>query len=615
MPTIQPDQFRIFVNKGRFSSVAQAAHAETDIDWWDDTCEDAFRVTDCFAAWELATHLFLAHNMKPDEQVFEAPGETLQSSVTLWIGEPSPDSSIGRAWELYRKEITTQWEELSDEGYVIRSFKLEASYHLVMAGKGKHSHLYAVYALLEKLGFRWFGLGLQGTHIPNPENMQFEELHMIESPKFKTRGTYSEHINDDNDELIHWLGRNRINFASLDKISRPHALKKRGIQLCAGGHNILYRFLNPHVDYPYRHRLFEGNPNFTVPDPYPVSPDYQGDLNEDGVLSYCEAHPEWFGLVNGKRSFDVGEGDREGYGDNFCTTNEFATSELCHNLVEDLIYGEWHQADYINFWMLDNGTWCSCERCNETGNYSYKLILLVHRLNEEITIARSQGRLKRNVNIIFPIYHETLPAPDRELPAHFDYEHCFPTYFPIERCYVHTIDDIACTETNQELMATFRGWTTAQGRNYKGELYMGEYYNVGSFAGCPVPFISIMSHDIPYYYHAGIRHFHYMHMTGERWGTLTLTNYQLYRMLWDPELDMDALLRDYFSLFYGSASAIMRSFYERLEEAMRNAKYLKHYQYHLGTRHSLTGYLREGAEELFPLMHMKYDSRMPGLVS
>ena len=47
--------------------------------------------------------------------------------------------------------------------------------------------------------------------------------------------------------------------------------------------------------------------------------------NGDGKLSYFEAHPEWFGLRNGKRS------DRDfitASGDNFNTSNKDANKEL-----------------------------------------------------------------------------------------------------------------------------------------------------------------------------------------------------------------------------------------------------------------------------------------------
>lgn len=602
---------RIAVDRGRFPSVSAAANAEREIDWWDERNADAAVCTACFAAEELAAHLNriarpagegpLAVVVSPDEAA------EVDAGVTIWVGAlPAAGHPARDAWDGFEAREADAWRALPDEGYAVRTALRGAALHYALVGKGRSGTLYAAYALLEAFGFRWLALGRQGTAVPAAFAPQ--PVSLLDYPRFKTRGVYSEHIRDNNSELIDWLGRRRINFAALDRIDNPHALKKRGIRLCAGGHNILYRFLNPHDEYPYRHAVWGGEDK--PDDPYPLSPEYAG-KEDEGPLTYAEAHPEWFGWIRGKRSFDVGQGDREGYGDNYCTTNEDATRELCARLTEDLISGEWRHVDYINFWMLDNGAWCECERCAAAGNYAYKLILIVHTLRTHLRQARETGRLKRDVKILFPIYHETLPAPDRPLPDDYDYESCFPTYFPIERCYTHRLNDPACTETNQELMDTFVPWTTAEERHYRGETFIGEYYNVGAFAACPVPFMTIMKDDIPFYYNSGIRHFHYMHLTDDRWGTLALTNYQLYSMLWNPALDTEALLAEYYALSYGAASETMRQFYETLEAAMRNAKYLKHYQYHRGVRHALHAYLREGAAELFPLKHMQYDVRLP----
>ncbi|WP_168118829.1 DUF4838 domain-containing protein [Paenibacillus sp. HB172176] len=571
---------RIIADKGAFSSIKAAASAELGINWWNNAEKNARTCTVCYAATELAEHLSLISQgtveLVPLETAREAPiSDKPETGIAIWLEKPPEGSSIDAAWQEWLHAHKDEWETLPPEGYAVATFPLEGRVHWVIAAKDRSGSLYGAYALLEALGFRWIGLGEQGRHVPDGSALSPPlSLSIIDSPSFETRGVYSEHIDDDSAELLDWLGRNRINFASLNAIHHPHAFKKRGIRICMGGHNILYRFLNPR--------------------------------------DYAEAHPDWFGLVNGERSFNVGEGDREGFGDNFCTTNPHAVAELCYGLANDLIDGQWRHADVLNFWMLDNGNWCECDRCQSTGNYAYRMILLVHALRGHLDAAEREGRLGRHVHIIFPIYHETLPAPDRALPEDFDYGSCFPTYFPIERCFLHTLDDECCTESNQELMTTFVPWTTAEDRHYKGNAFVGEYYNVGSFAACPIPLTAIMKHDLPFYYRSGIRHFHYMHLTDRSWGTLTLTNYQLYRMLWNILEDADRIVDDYYSLCYGDSAADARSFYESLEKAMRNSKFLKHYQYSKGIRQSLTGRLRENAEELFPLEHMQYDLRAEG---
>ena len=54
-----------------------------------------------------------------------------------------------------------------------------------------------------------------------------------------------------------------------------------------------------------------------------------------------------------------------------------------------------------------------------------------------------------------------------------------------------------------------------------------------------------MAADIPWYYRTGTRHFNYMHTPTHLWGTWTLNQYLLARLLWDAGTDTDALLKEY----------------------------------------------------------------------
>ncbi len=587
----------IVVDKGRFASIEIAARAEHVIDWWDELNPDAAVSTLCFAAVELRNHLCAATGLNPgDEGNFPLTTELPQADAIV----------IGLAGTIpLAAQYDGKLDGLSNESYSINTIKSGEISYLTLTGKGREGALYAVYSFLEALGFRWFGTGKQGAHIPSIENFCIPQLDITESPSFKTRGCYSELIDDSDADFVEWLGRNRINFAYLDKIHDPYALKKRGVRLCVGGHEMLERFLNPHHRYPYRHEIFGGDGPV---DPYPISGEYLGDADGNGELSYYEAHPEWFGLVNGKRSDNIGLAGHEGAGDNYCTSNEDATAELCKNVVNCLVSGDLRMTDYLNFWMLDNGKWCSCDKCKASGNYSHRLALVVYALSKAIKAAVADGRLKRKIKVLYPAYHETLPIPDKALPDDFDYEHCVVTYFPIERCYVHTIDDPACTETNQELMESYRQWTTDADRTYRGEIVLGEYYNVSSFAACPIMNIENMKRDIPFYYSTGVRHMYYMHWTALNWGQQSLTNYQFSKMLWNHQLDADALVAEFYQLFYGTAAGKMEEFYTTLERAGRNMKYFKHYQYNKGVRHSLAHKLNNDIPELFPLKHMRYDS-------
>ncbi len=176
---------------------------------------------------------------------------------------------------------------------------------------------------------------------------------------------------------------------------------------------------------------------------------------------------------------------------------------------------------------------------------------------------------------------------------------CIATFYPIQRCYVHRIDDPSCS-VNAAYLERFKNWFLAPERFYQGQVWVGEYYNVSRYKCLPVCYMHMMASDIPYYYEAGARHFHYMHVTTENWGSKALTNWQLARQLWDPHANVEALWEDYFQGRYGPAHRLMREFYENLETMLANASELK---YGLASR------LASGEAELFPSQHLQYEKK------
>jgi hypothetical protein len=142
-------------------------------------------------------------------------------------------------------------------------------------------------------------------------------------------------------------------------------------------------------------------------------------------------------------------------------------------------------------------------------------------------------------------------------------------------------------------------------------MFIGEYYNVSSFASLAIPFARTMAVDIPFYREVGARHLNYMHVTTAHWGTLSLTNLQFAAQLWDHRLDCRAFFEDYLERRYGSHPEAMGRFYELLEEAMRNCKPLKHYAGLEKPRHCLFPILRQKGSSgssirIFTSEHLPY---------
>src|SRR5262249_27819302 len=150
---------------------------------------------------------------------------------------------------------------------------------------------------LEQLGVRFYGPGSAGTVLPERITLP-DTMSRAEQPAFLTRGFWAWEPRGNHDFFL-WMVRNRLNLWTADEHDLPF-LRKLGYRLMRGGHRIQLTFLDPKAEYPYRHAGLPASSAYP-PDPYAVALEYRGDANHDGRLSYAEAHPEWYGLADGKR--------------------------------------------------------------------------------------------------------------------------------------------------------------------------------------------------------------------------------------------------------------------------------------------------------------------------
>jgi len=591
LPSTASGNTTIIVDCGRFPSAEAAAGVEEQIDWLDADRSDDTACTQCFAAIEVQRYLRRMTGRSDDFAVVDDDHLPATGAVIV-VGQPTAAGAQAVADKLGVND--EQLAGLGSEGYRIKSTVIDGRRLAVVAGRERVGTLYAAYDLLYRLGCRWFAPGDLHEEVPPLEAIP--DLDVTARPSFVSRGFLAWENRGDADFLL-WMARNRLNYWTLAQ--QPHCLMhKLGIRMVCGRHDSEYLYLGPHSPYPYDHPGFtgdEGKPR----DPYPLSPDFQGDADGNGRLSYFEAHPEWYPLVKGRRMPGVRD---ERFGTNYCTSNPHATAEFVKNYVQALVDGPLGHADIVRFWTLDVGKWCECEACRAQGTPTDRYLLLVHRFCQEIDKARVEGRLHRPLQVTFLTYADVVEPPTRPLPEGFPPDYCMATFYPIRRCYVHRLDEPACA-VNDKYRRQLVGWTQDPKRHYHGQLAIGEYYNVSVFKCLPICFMHTMGNDIPYYHRAGARTFDYMHVTTSRWGNKALTNYQMARQLWDAQTDCEALWSDYFARRYGPAAGTMRRFYESLEQMLSNANELK---YGLARR------LNRGAEDLFPDAHLQYDRR-PGV--
>jgi dienelactone hydrolase len=578
----------IAVDFGAYATAQQAAVDEAKINWNDADPTDDTVCTASFAAVELQNYLRRLTGAREGWAIVKSavfaptPG---QPAILI--------SLIDKLPPVYKKALAitpAAAKNLGTEGYVLKTIRIHGFPVLVIAAPGRIGLLYGAYGLLDKLGVRWYAPEKLHEVLPAIPLDALPAFDAAEAPRFLTRGFHAWENRGGRDFLL-WMARNRLNYWCVEEEDKPF-LHKLGIMLAGGAHILTSYYLGPNLEYPYNHPRFTGDENKPA-DPYPVSPDYQGDADNNGKLSYFEAHPEWYGLVKGKRSPRI-DGD---FGDNFCTSNADAMAEFTKNAVEDLVSGRYKDANVINAWTLDVGNWCECDKCRALGPPTDRNILFVDAYARAVKRAQAQKLINRPIRLLFLAYADVIDPPTRPLPADFDYDMCIATFFPIVRCYVHNFDDPNCS-VNAKYLKSLAGWFTDPNRHYKGEVCIGEYYNVSGYKCLPVGFRHTMAHDIPYYYGIGARHFHYMHVTTANWGTKALTNWQMARELWNTDARPEAMWTDYFAGRYANAAPVMARFYDTVETMLSNVTDLKY---------SLARRLGRGEADLFPTPHLKYE--------
>jgi hypothetical protein len=601
-------QVNIVVNKGSFATVQQASVGEAMVNYSDNDQSDDRACTESFAATELARFLPEATTIKAGEIKFSEQN-TLPKTGTVFIIGSRFTNSLIRKFDLTGKSNLTILT--TEQSYNIRSFRDNERIVTIIEGADRIGTLYGVYRYLEEFGVKFIGLGQKGTILPGSPVDIPSNLNIIENPSYTTRGFYTWNDRKTSEEFFLWMARNKLNYWTAQ--GQPvKLLKKLGVKLGDGGHRFQGFVFNSNEEYPYNHPVFKDDEN-KPDDPYKVGNDYTGDTDNDGKLSNFEAHPEWYGMKNGKRTEIVPDPKNASQsGINFCTSNADARAEFAKRIAQQLTDGKMQFVDVFEFWMFDGGknTWCTCEKCNGAGSYTDKLFMVTYDILKELEHVHQAGKLNRRVEVSTIAYTATLDPPTVPLPADFDYENSSITFFPILRCYVHSFADPECTEINQWLLKSYQGWSMGERRYYKGSIFIGEYYNVSSIRSQPVLFPKIMSVDIPWYYRNGARQFHYMHTPDTLWGTWTLNQYLMGKLLWNVNVDVNYTVDDYFNNYYPTTCNSTRKFYGQLEVATANIKVLKHnVEIGNGKTYSLAGRLLRG--DLFQLDHMHYDEYHP----
>ncbi len=293
---------------------------------------------------------------------------------------------------------------------------------------------------------------------------------------------------------------------------------------------------------------------------------------------YFAAHPEYFSLINGKRT---------GYKENDYA--EHVQLNVGNKDLQDLVakrmleyLKQYPGCDTLALVMNDGGNWGDSpeERAfDDPDEYSRKVYSTRYFRFVNI-IAEKVCSVRPDVKIYTLAYLDCEEVPKIE-KLHPNVIVGLCTY---RRCYKCTINDPTC-DTNRRWDNLLRGWS-----KLSKQIHIYDYLAFGGMPAFPAPVLKVMQKDLQYYHSLGVTgyktesvvdggpwkfagnskglgfyrskpadHIHY-------WTGMNMIYHLMSRLLWDPYSDLEAMKADYFHRYYGPAAAAMQKINTLIEK-------------------------------------------------
>ncbi len=440
------------------------------------------------------------------------------SGAKLPIVEESQKDSVrytfflGNTRRALQAGVATDERTMGRDGFTLRS----VSEGLIVLGRNQLGTLFGVYELLERYyDVRWFMPGDIGEYVPQHETLKMGQVNLTYKPSFRVRWV----------GLDEWALRQRMNvFVRIGK-------KNVGIKWKWNFHT--FSKLMPPKKY------------------------------------YAE-YPEYFAMVNGKRTVT----DSKSHGNQLCTTNPDVIRIVGENL--NAVLDADPDIEIITLSPNDGGGFCECDKCvalDEPGRdwfakYSRRLAIFNNQIAKLVKQKHPDVLIKVGA---YAMYARPPLDADYRPEENLFFQLCH-LYF----CHNHPLGSKGCKagetyqpsksfQPNQEFCKILDQW-----KDLSPHLFVYEYYTIGgtSRSNLPWPLVHTMRSDIPYYRDHGVEGF-YSQQDGNLWHRLGLNYYVAAKLCWNADLNVDALLDDYFEKFYGSAAEPMRDYFMAMEQSMQ----------------------------------------------
>lgn len=395
---------------------------------------------------------------------------------------------------------------LREEGFVIRT----VDNSLVLAGNDEKPYLgtrYAVIQFLHHLGVRWFMPGEIGEVVPKMPSIVVGPLNIREQPDFPVRNFWEHSRGTMAREEAEWKIHNMMNPDSTDAFGIPS----------------------------------------------------DGSITKYLPRDEFDAHPDWFALDrDGSRSKD-----------HPCTTSEPMIRYVAAKVKAEAAKGRHVSA----FAPVDGNPRCWCDRCARIGN-SFD----GYGANERDPVPEASAsnewfyfvnEILTEVNRDYPDYLiATNGYANRDIPPELPPDIAFNSsknlvimFANIGACTIHAYDDPKCWQMKRQGQMV-RGFC-----KLSDKVWIYNYnYTMLINKGTLTPMVHRIRRNIPLLKEWGLLGFH-----DQDEADIALTGIPTRlvraRLEWNTRVDVDAILDDFFTKWFGPAAEPMKAYYAALEDA------------------------------------------------
>lgn len=305
------------------------------------------------------------------------------------------------------------------------------------------------------------------------------------------------------------------------------------------------------IDFQNRHRfvgnadLFKGNMTMFHSSFHFMPPE-----------KYKSTHSDWYS-TNGKQICYTARGNQVEY--------EALIEELFQVFLKEI--EKTPEINHIGFSMEDEvGEICGCDRCKNLksyfgGSYAAIIVNFMNDLSDKFENYYEQIGVEKELNFMFFSYKETFNPPSKNIEEATCKDNVYPFICTFNANRVASFD----SKENAALQSALEGWSKVckkmafwtYSANYNNYIFPHDPFN------CLQDNLKYLKKFNPVYYkNEGV---------GDNYNTTGFIQLKYYlesKLAWNTELNMEALIKDYFVHYFKDASDIMYEFFTRYRLAL-----------------------------------------------